>query len=161
MKNPTGIKLCISHKIATSQGPPLSNYIRIIYSKLIKIAGLFLWPPLPVLCASHVPDPSKILCKVGTHPKPHFPAHCPLKEGLWKTGLIGVWWELQLRTQKHRQLVCAGTAWGKKLSLEFNCSIWCLLNCSPPPAPPPPPKKKQQQTIIFTFAKYKMIISVF
>ena len=26
MKNPTGIKLCISHKIVTSQGPPLKNY---------------------------------------------------------------------------------------------------------------------------------------
>ena len=26
MKNPTGIKLCISHKIATSRGPPLKSY---------------------------------------------------------------------------------------------------------------------------------------
>ena len=26
MKNPTGIKLCISHKIATSRGPPLQSY---------------------------------------------------------------------------------------------------------------------------------------
>ena len=25
MKNPTGIKLCISHKIATSRGPPLKS----------------------------------------------------------------------------------------------------------------------------------------
>ena len=33
MKNPTGIKLCISHKIATSQGPPLKSYI------LVEIQG--------------------------------------------------------------------------------------------------------------------------
>ena len=26
VKNPTGIKLCISHKIATSRGPPLKGY---------------------------------------------------------------------------------------------------------------------------------------
>ena len=26
MKNPTGIKLCISHETATFQGPPLNNY---------------------------------------------------------------------------------------------------------------------------------------
>ena len=26
MKDPTGIKLCISHKIATSWGPPLKSY---------------------------------------------------------------------------------------------------------------------------------------
>ena len=47
MKNHTGIKLCISYKIATSQGTPVKNYclpedphlkikiIRIIYNKLI------------------------------------------------------------------------------------------------------------------------------
>ena len=41
MKNPTGIKLYISHKIATSQGPRLKSYcpkktiIKIIYNKLI------------------------------------------------------------------------------------------------------------------------------
>ena len=42
MKNPTGIKLCISHKTATSPGPPLksycpnkSNYKHFIYNKLI------------------------------------------------------------------------------------------------------------------------------
>ena len=26
IKNPTGTKLCISHKIATSRGPPLKSY---------------------------------------------------------------------------------------------------------------------------------------
>ena len=26
MKNPAGIKVCISHKIAASQGPPLKSY---------------------------------------------------------------------------------------------------------------------------------------
>ena len=41
MKNPTGIELCISHKIATSRGPLLNvnvvikTIIRIIYNKLI------------------------------------------------------------------------------------------------------------------------------
>ena len=41
MKNPTGIKECISHKIATSRGPALKVtvlikvVIRIIYNKLI------------------------------------------------------------------------------------------------------------------------------
>ena len=57
MKNPTGIKLCISHKIATSQGPPLSNCIRIMYSKLIKIAGLFLWPLLSCFMRQSWPWP--------------------------------------------------------------------------------------------------------
>ena len=50
MKNPTGSKLCISHKTATSREPLLKvtvltkSIIRIIYNKLINPASLLHWP---------------------------------------------------------------------------------------------------------------------
>ena len=46
MKNPTGLKLCVSHKTATSRGPPLKSYrpksvvvivLRVVYTGASKL----------------------------------------------------------------------------------------------------------------------------
>ena len=45
IKNPTGIKLCISHKTATSQGPPLKSYCpnKSSYVNCVKDSQLSAW----------------------------------------------------------------------------------------------------------------------
>ena len=68
MKNPTVIKLCISHKIATSRYTLLKvtvlikAIIKIIYNKLINQPGrLTPLPTITMFYSHHDPDPSKIL----------------------------------------------------------------------------------------------------
>ena len=61
MKNPTGIKLCISHKIATSRGPPLKSYCpnKSNYKKYLQQINYL--TPQAYSAGHYHPDPSKIL----------------------------------------------------------------------------------------------------